>query len=76
MLWISHAEQAAQLTIAAHPLNASSPVVRFVFPAASSPSGNYPSAIDLPTSGCWRLEVTLGKAHATMDLAVAPAALP
>jgi len=74
VLWISHGEQAAQLTIAAHPLNASSPIVRFAFPPSAS--GGYPSLIDLPNPGCWRLEVTLGTAYATMDLVVAPAALP
>ncbi|MGH2406448.1 MAG: hypothetical protein ACRDF7_00020 [Candidatus Limnocylindrales bacterium] len=73
VLWISHGQQAERLTIVAHPLDASSPVVRFDFPAALSPSGNYPSGIDLPSPGCWRLELTLGTARATMDLIVAPA---
>jgi hypothetical protein len=73
VLWISHREQAERLIIEAHPLDASSPVVRFDFPAASSPSGNYPSGIDLPSPGCWRLELTLGTARATMDVMVAPA---
>jgi hypothetical protein len=49
----------------------SSPVVRFDFGAALSPSGNYPSSIDLPSPGCWRLELTLGRVHATMDVMVA-----
>ena len=74
VLWISHGEQAAHLTIAAHPLTAPSPVVHLAFPPSAS--GGYPSLIDLPNPGCWRLEVTLGTTHATMDLAVAPAALP
>jgi hypothetical protein len=73
ILWISRGEQAGRLTIEAHPLDASSPVVRFDFPAASSPSGNYPSGIDLPSPGCWRFELTLGTARATMDVMVAPA---
>jgi hypothetical protein len=76
VLWVSHGEQAAHLTIAAHPLNASSPVIRFDFPPAFSPGGNYPSGIDLPSPGCWRLEIALGTAHATMDLMVAPAGSP
>ena len=73
VLWVSHGQQATDLTIAAHPFNASSPVIRFDFPPASSPVGNYPSAIDLPGPGCWRLEITLGMAHATIDVMVAPA---
>lgn len=73
VLWVSHTEQAASLTVTAHPLNASSPVVRFDFPAAESPAGNYPSGIDLPSPGCWQLEVTLGSAHTTLDVVVAPA---
>jgi len=72
VLWISHGGQAGRFAIAAHPLNASSPVVRFDFGAALSPSGNYPSSIDLPSPGCWRLELTLGRVHATMDVMVAP----
>jgi hypothetical protein len=50
----------------------SSPVVRFDFGVALSPSGNYPSSIDLPSPGCWRLELTLGTVHATIDVMVAP----
>jgi hypothetical protein len=73
VLWISHGQQASRLTIAAHPFNASSPVVRSDFPAASSPIGNYPSEIDLPSPGCWRLELTLGTVHATIDVMVGPA---
>ena len=73
VLWVSHTEQAAHLTVAAHPLNASSPVVRFDFPAADSPAGNYPSGIDLPSPGCWQLDLTLGSAQATLDVVVAPA---
>lgn len=73
VLWIGHDQQAAHLNIVAHPLNASSPVVRLAFPAAIGPAGNYPSGIDLPSPGCWHLELTLGTARATMDLLVAPA---
>jgi hypothetical protein len=73
VLWISHGEHEAHLTIAAHPLDASSPVVRFDFPPALSPTGYYPSGIDLPSPGCWSLDLTLGSTHATLDVAVAPA---
>ena len=73
VLWISHGEGAAHLTVAAHPLDASSPLIRFDFPPALSPSGNYPSGIDLPSAGCWSLDLTLGSTHATLDVAVASA---
>lgn len=73
VLWISHGEHVAHLTIEAHPFNATSPLVRFDFAPALSPSGNYPSGIDLPSVGCWSLELTLGSTHATLDVAVAPA---
>lgn len=76
VLWIRHGEQAQRLDIAAHPLDASLPVVHIAAPAALSPPGNYPSGIDLPSAGCWQLELTLGTAHATMDLMVAPARSP
>jgi hypothetical protein len=70
VLWIFHRGQAAHLIIAAHPLNAASPVVRFAFGASG---GGSPSSIDLPSPGCWRLELTLGTTHATIDVMVAPA---
>ena len=71
ILWLSGSQQAPVITIHAHPLGASSPAVEFSFPASAS--GGYPSLIDLPSPGCWRLEVTVGTAQATMDLHVAPA---
>jgi hypothetical protein len=73
VLWVSHTQQAAHLTVAAHPLNGSAPVVQSDFPAADSPAGNYPSGIDLPSPGCWQLDLTLGSAQATLDVVVAPA---
>jgi hypothetical protein len=73
VLWVSHGQQIGHLSISARPLDASSPVVVFDFPAASSPSGNYPSSIDLPSPGCWHLELTLGTARGSIDVMVAPA---
>ena len=42
------------------------------FPAASS-GGGYPSIVDIPTEGCWRLDVTIGRlrGHVTVR-AVSP----
>jgi hypothetical protein len=72
VLWVSHGPPAAKLEISAHPLGASVPVVTFSFPAATSPVGNYPSDLDLPTPGCWQLDLTLGATRATLDVNVAP----
>jgi hypothetical protein len=73
VLWISDGTQTGSLSVAAHPLNAESPEVRFDIPPASSPHGNFPSSIDLPTPGCWHLDLTLGETLATIDVLVAPA---
>lgn len=73
VLWVSHGEQAERMNIVARPHDALAPVIRFDFPPTISPGGNYPSIIDLPTPGCWHLEITLGPAQGTMDLLVAPA---
>lgn len=72
VLWISHGEQSGHLVIKAHPLGATSPVATFDVPPASSPAGNYPSGIELPSAGCWHLDLTIGSAHAAIDLLVAP----
>jgi len=72
ILWILHKEQSGHLVVAAHPLDATTPVVHFDFPAASSPTG-VPSSIDLPSAGCWHFDLTIGAAQADLDLLVAPA---
>jgi hypothetical protein len=74
ILWLSGADQAAQISIEAHPLSSPAPAVSFSFPASAS--GGYPSAIDLPSPGCWELELTLGATYAAMDLMVAPVGSP
>lgn len=64
VLWIAHAG-AGPFEAAAHPLDATAPVVRFDFPG--------PSTVAVPTPGCWRFELTVGTRHATLDVLVAPA---
>jgi hypothetical protein len=74
VLWIFHGPaQSGALTIDAHPLGTATPTVHIDVGGVLAPGGNYPSGIDLPAPGCWRLELTIGSAHATMDLQVAPA---
>lgn len=75
VLWVSHA-QAGQLSVSAHPLGASAPVVRFTFGAATSPPGNYPSLVALPSAGCWHFDLSIGATRAAMDLLVASARPP
>jgi hypothetical protein len=69
ILWMDDRDpQALDLVIAARPLGASSPVVRFRIP----PGSGYPSTIDLPTPGCWHLDLAIGLRMAMMDLIVGP----
>jgi hypothetical protein len=73
ILWISHGEQPGDLHIKAHPVGATSPIATFDVPPASSPAGNYPSGIELPSAGCWHLDLAIGSTQAAIDLLVAPA---
>jgi hypothetical protein len=49
-------------------------VVRSTWPANSEPGEIYPSGIDLPSPGCWRLTLAWGSHRATVDVEVHPAA--
>ena len=60
---------AGPLTINAHPLGQSSPVVAVQL---SNGDKGVPSSVELPTPGCWRLEISTGPIHSTMDVMVAP----
>ena len=76
VLWVSHGEQARTLTVTAHPLGATRPVVTIETPAATAPAGNYASSIELPTPGCWHLDIALGASRASLDVTVAGAPVP
>lgn len=67
ILWASNTGPAGDLVVTAHPLGASSPIVRFRFPGVRS----WPSLVDLPTAGCWHLDLAAGSSRATIDLLVA-----
>jgi hypothetical protein len=74
VLWIYHgAAQVGTVTVDAHPLGASTPHVTSTIGYAVVNGGNYPSSIEVPTPGCWELDVTLGATHATLDVEVAAA---
>ena len=49
-------------------------VVRISRPADSSPGEIYPSYVDLPTTGCWRLQLAWGPHRANIDVRVVPRA--
>jgi hypothetical protein len=49
-------------------------LVRIRRPADSSPGEIYPSYIDLPKPGCWRLALAWGTHRASVDIQVKPAA--
>jgi hypothetical protein len=67
ILWVTDGGLGANLDITAHPDGSASPSLHFSFPAAGR---DYPSEIDLPTPGCWELD--LGSTGAAMDLLVGP----
>jgi hypothetical protein len=45
---------------------------RSTWPADSSPGEIYPSTINLPQAGCWRLALQWGRHRASIDVAVHP----
>ena len=76
VLWVTHGAADGPLVIVAHPLDTAAPLLRFSFPPALSPAGNYPSDVAVPTPGCWRFELTVGGAQGTLDILVVPARTP
>jgi hypothetical protein len=61
------------LTISARRAGSRSPAVRITRPADSEPGEIYPSYVDLPRAGCWRLVLAWGGHRAAIDVQVAPA---
>jgi hypothetical protein len=56
VLWITRLpRQGLPLRIEARPLHASRPVVTVTEPADSEPGQIYPSYVNVPTAGCWRM---------------------
>jgi hypothetical protein len=62
------------LEITARLAGAPAGVVRIRPPADSSPGEIYPSAVDLPRPGCWRLQLAWGSHRASIDVQVHPRA--
>jgi hypothetical protein len=61
------------LTISARRAGSRSPAVRITRSADSSPGEIYPSYVDLPQTGCWRLALAWDGHRAAIDVQVAPA---
>jgi hypothetical protein len=70
ILWVVRLPRGgSDLTVTAHPLGATTPVVKVVQPADSGPGEIYPSVVDVPTAGCWVLNLAWGSHRAVLALA-------
>jgi hypothetical protein len=69
VLWIMRLPRlGSALTIEAEPLHADTPLIRLTFPADSSPGEIYPSYVNVPTAGCWRLTLHWAGHNDSIDL--------
>jgi hypothetical protein len=67
ILWVTRTVNRGALSVVAHPIGSSSPVVNAeAMPA--SPGYIYPSIIDVPSAGCWRISLSWEGNHADLDL--------
>jgi hypothetical protein len=69
VLWIMRlARHGSPLEISARPLHAGAPVIRHSWPADSGPGEIYPSYVNVPTRGCWRLTLRWARHTDRIDL--------
>ena len=69
ILWIMRlARRGSPLTIEASPLHANAPLIRHAWPADSSPGEIYPSYVNVPTAGCWRITLRWARHTDWIDL--------
>jgi hypothetical protein len=69
VLWIMRLPRlGSPLTIAARPLHGDAPLIRHTWPADSSPGEIYPSFVNVPTAGCWRLTLRWARHTDWIDL--------
>jgi hypothetical protein len=69
ILWLTRgAAPSGQLTLRAQPADATTPVVTLRLAAALSLAGagydQFPSIVDLPNPGCWRINISWGAGSA------------
>jgi hypothetical protein len=71
VLWVVAKPSGQSLRITVTPLGKNSPRVDLEIPPAAQPAGNYPSYINLPSAGCWHLEIAgVGGDVASIDFLV------
>jgi hypothetical protein len=69
ILWVVRLPRGgSDLRISAHPLGAATPMVTVVQAADSGPGEIYPSIVDVPTAGCWVLDLAWGPHRAALAL--------
>jgi hypothetical protein len=77
VLWVVRSPRDGMpLTISARRAGSRSPPVRISEPADSGPGEIYPSYVDLPQPGCWRLALAWGSHRAAINVHVAPTRSP
>lgn len=69
VLWIMKLPRlGSTLRIEARPVDAAKPLIRSTFPADSSPGEIYPSYVNVPKAGCWRLTLHWAGHEDSVDL--------
>jgi len=77
ILWVVRTpRQGGPLIIDGHPLGLTAPVVHETRSADSSPGEIYPSAVDVPSAGCWHFTLTWATGRAEVDLEYVKARSP
>ena len=67
VLWETTNPQASDtMEILGKKLSGGNEVFRQSFPEAASPAGDYPSTVNVPTAGCWRLDLKSGTVRASV----------
>jgi hypothetical protein len=67
ILWsINNPNASAALEITGKKLSAGHETFQQTFPMASSPRGDYPSIVNVPTPGCWQLQIKSGTVAASV----------
>jgi hypothetical protein len=67
ILWsINNPNASVALEITGKKLSAGHETFQQTFPMASSPWGDYPSIVNVPTPGCWQVQIKSGTVAATV----------
>jgi hypothetical protein len=67
ILWsINNPNASVALEITGKKLSAGHETFQQTFPMASSPRGDYPSIVNVPTPGCWQVQIKSGTVAATV----------